>query len=561
MPLLGHQLRAEERSFLPDYLKAAQSQTPIPPPAPVRTPAEWEEAQALLIAWTSFPEILSEIVRYAALEVPVYIVTQNSTTVLDYLNNKGISTDNVFFINAPFNSIWIRDYGPWSVYKNQVDSLWIVDWIYNRPRPKDDAVPAAVAETFGLPFYEATAPPTDLIHTGGNFMVDGWGTGFSSELIVEENPDKSLEEIQGIMQQYLGINRYVLMETLPYDEIHHIDMHMKLLNEETLLVGQYPEGVADGPQIEENIAYIQNNYLTAFGNPYHIVRIPMPADAFGSYPDDYGDYRTLTNSIFINKTLLVPVYESSDSSNLDILRQHLPAYKIVGIDCNDIITSLGALHCITKLVMSDDPLWISLPLLADMHNVSGDYNVKAHIEHRSGIAEAILWYRTDSTQNFTAVPMQEQIAAGALFNFVADIPQQADSSTVQYYISATSNSGKSQVRPITAPAGFYSFDVYGGDEVGLEQQMLSIRPENLMLSPNPVQALANVYISNPQTQFCTIELSEISGKTIQSVFSGMLNAGKHRFELDTQHLAAGMYWCKWKSERGEAVVKPLVVVH
>ena len=38
----------------------------------------------------------------------------------------------------------------------------------------------------------------------------------------------------------MGINRYITMPTLPYDGIHHIDMHMKLLDEETLLVGEYP---------------------------------------------------------------------------------------------------------------------------------------------------------------------------------------------------------------------------------------------------------------------------------------------------------------------------------
>ena len=38
-------------------------------------------------------------------------------------------------------------------------------------------------------------------------------------------------------------------------------MHMKLLNEETLLVAEYPEGLSDGPQIEENLQYIQTILL------------------------------------------------------------------------------------------------------------------------------------------------------------------------------------------------------------------------------------------------------------------------------------------------------------
>ncbi|MFN8165147.1 MAG: hypothetical protein U0X76_02985 [Bacteroidia bacterium] len=36
-----------------------------------------------------------------------------------------------------------------------------------------------------------TAAPYDLTHTGGNFMVDGFGTAFSSKLVMDENPTKT----------------------------------------------------------------------------------------------------------------------------------------------------------------------------------------------------------------------------------------------------------------------------------------------------------------------------------------------------------------------------------
>ena len=108
-------------------------------------------------------------------------------------------------------------------------------------------------------------------------------------------------EIDTIMKHFMGIEPFIKMPTLPYDGIHHIDMHMKLLDEETILVGEYPQGVADGPQIEANINYIKNNYTSAFGTPYRFIRIQMPPDAQGQYPDTWGDYRTYTNSIFINK--------------------------------------------------------------------------------------------------------------------------------------------------------------------------------------------------------------------------------------------------------------------
>jgi hypothetical protein len=64
---------------------------------------------------------------------------------------------------------------------------------------------------------------------------------------------------------------------------------MKLLDEETLLVWQYPNGAADGPQIELNLQYALNNFQTKYGRPFNMVRIPMPPDALGRYPSNGGD--------------------------------------------------------------------------------------------------------------------------------------------------------------------------------------------------------------------------------------------------------------------------------
>ena len=97
----------------------------------------------------------------------------------------------------------------------------------------------------------------------------------------------------------MGIDDFITLDTLQYDIIHHLDMHMKLLDEETLLVGQYPEGVSDGPTIEKNLAFIKENLKTPQGNPYKIIRIPMPPDQMGVYPDQMGFYRNYTNAVFV----------------------------------------------------------------------------------------------------------------------------------------------------------------------------------------------------------------------------------------------------------------------
>jgi agmatine/peptidylarginine deiminase len=231
-----------------------------PPNGAVRTMAEWEEVQALTITWTGYQAILREIVRHAKEEVDVIIICNDSVSVKSYLANYNITNQNVSFIQKAYNSIWIRDYGQHSVYLNDVDSLVLVDWIYNRPRPADDLIPRWVADKTNLDLYATTQSPTDLVNTGGNFMSDGLGRGFASSLILDENKpgnpygvsSKTEAQIDTIMKHFMGIEPYIKMQTLPYDNIHHIDMHMKLLDEETILIGEYPQGVADGPQIEAN---------------------------------------------------------------------------------------------------------------------------------------------------------------------------------------------------------------------------------------------------------------------------------------------------------------------
>ncbi|NNE55738.1 MAG: hypothetical protein HKN32_06935, partial [Flavobacteriales bacterium] len=298
-----------------------------PPPFDnLRNMGEWEEIQALNISWTSYPGILKQIVQHSMNEVEVIILTEDVAETQAFLEDPstglGAITDfsNITLIDSNFDSVWTRDYSANPVYGSEVDDLILVDWIYNRPnRPNDDASPSYIADYLGLDLYCMTEAPADLVNTGGNWMSDGFGTAFASNLILDENEPgneygvtaKTSDEIDAIVDEWLGIDNYIKMETLPYDAIHHIDMHMKLLDEKRLLVGEFPEGVSDGPQLQANMEYVLSNYTNKWGEPYEIIWIPMPSSTEGTYPDgSWGGaaYRTFTNSVFVNNTLIFPTY-------------------------------------------------------------------------------------------------------------------------------------------------------------------------------------------------------------------------------------------------------------
>lgn len=528
----------------------------FPPSSSVRAMAEWEEQQAISISWKSYNAVLAEIVRHAQNECRVIINCTDSNSVKNYLISFGIfPNENVEYLIVNTNSVWIRDYGSYSVYKEDVDSLYLIDWVYNRPRPLDDVIPQAHANYLNLPLFAMTQSPYKITHTGGNLMFDGFGTAFSSKLVIDENISFGHDEasIDTIMKQFMGVDRYVKFEVLPHDGIHHIDMHMKLLDEETLLVGYYPEGVSDGPQIEANINYLMNNHLSVFGTPYKIVRIPMlPNQAGNMWPSDGSYYRTYTNGVFVNKSFLYPsYYEKYDTTAYRIYKELLPGYNIVPIHSDpDPISASGAIHCITNNIGVADPIVILHQKLSDTYNQSDDYAVVAMVNHISGIENLTLFYRTDTLESYTAIPMGMTYSGENMW--AGYIPAQEAGNSIYYYIEANAVSGKTLVRPITAPAGYWKFDILGTPDA-IEEFSRGASVHRLY--PNPAKAITCVEIEFDKAQNANIYITDMLGKKLEDVHYGEVRQGLQNVFFDASNLTNGIYFVIIETKQGRSVAK------
>ncbi len=523
-----------------------------PPTLPIRTAGEWEEVQTLLITWTGFTNILTQIVDAAQEECEVLITCADSNQVKSTLTTAGVPLTNVKYLEVGLNSIWQRDYSAHTAYLNDVDSLVMTEWIYNRPtRPLDDAMPVEQMNYKGITLYSTTQAPNDLVNTGGNWMVDGFGTAMASKLILEENQAgnvygvtaKTEAQIDTIMKKFHGIDRYIKMDVLPYDGIHHIDMHIKLLDEETLLVGEYPTGIADGPQIEANLQYVLSNFNSVYGTPYKVIRIPMPPSTSGAHPGSpfgNGSYRTYSNSVFINKTIILPYYRQEyDTTAERIYKSALPGYKVVGIDCdnsgNNIISQSGAIHCITNTIGVNNPLLISHQALPNTNDSTNPYQVNALIKHRSGIANASVYYTIDTTAGYQSVPMS--LTNASTDTWTGFIPAQAGGSTVYYYIDATANSGKQQVRPITAPQGYWKFNVGFTTSVASIASNFEIKD----IFPNPGSALSCIPVkSNINTQL-NVSLYDVTGRLVKQIFNNEIAVGDRNLFINCAEFEAGIY--------------------
>jgi agmatine/peptidylarginine deiminase len=450
----------------------------------------------------------------------------------------------------------MRDYGANPAYANEVEDLFLVDWIYNRPtRPNDNSSPQYIADYLGLDMYTTTAAPDDLVNTGGNWMSDGFGTAIISELVLEENAPgnqygvtaKTEAEIDAITENYLGVDRYIKMPVLPYDGIHHVDMHMKLIDEQTLLVGEYPDGISDGPQINANMDYVVSNFMNKWGEPYKTIRIPMPPSVAGNWPSSNppSSYRTYTNAVFVNKMVILPIYrEQYDTTALRIWQEALPGYQIVGIDCDNqpdnIISASGAIHCITHSVGVQNPMLISHNPLPDTDNTTTDYSVVAYMNHRDGIAAGRLFWKTSLTVAYNLVDMT---SVGSN-NWEGFIPAQPAGTRVYYYVEGEATTGKVLQRPMAAPDGYWSFDVFGGNVINEEAFSFS------RIFPNPASEITCVEFNARASQKAQAFIVDMQGRRVKEIYSGVLSPEQSKVFFNASDLVSGVYAVQLITDKG-----------
>ncbi|MBI4865033.1 MAG: agmatine deiminase family protein [Candidatus Riflebacteria bacterium] len=339
------------REHFADYLKSKLSRiTERAPENVVAAPAEFESAEGVLFSWSGYTTLLKDLIKEVAQDAKAFVVVESASeekSVRQELTESGVRMENVRFSRARTNSVWIRDYGPWWIQTSDGDRE-IIDLVYNRPRPSDDQFPAVFGPAMGIKVH-----PTKLILAGGNLILDGTGVAIMTDVVFDAseggNPNMSREQLDKYMRELFGCHKVIVLKKMNEDGTGHVDMFCKLLNENTFIVAEYArpgDGASGNYEILNGNARVLASETNGKGEPYKVFRIPMPRYDGTSY--------THTNSLIVNDTVLVPIYaQETDEPALEVYRKLMPGHKVVGFDCNDIIGANGAIHCITKLVMSD----------------------------------------------------------------------------------------------------------------------------------------------------------------------------------------------------------------
>ena len=369
---LPRNLTVEEQSRLHEI--GASRTITDPPDSIVYTPAEFDSVAGIIFAWEAYSTLLTELIKEVAEEDTAWVVVDNTSeenSVSNTLSNAEVNMDHVVFQVIPTNSVWIRDYGPWWIIEPG-NSRAIIDLIYNRPRPLDDTYPESAAEYFGINYYGL-----GLIEAGGNMLLDGQGAVIVSNVIFDGSqgfdPNLTQDQLEQYFLDYFGVHKVIVTPHLINDGTGHIDMFVKLINDTTIIVGEYENqsaGFSGNYDICNQVANQLANETNGAGRPFNIVRMPMP-------PYNNGITYTYINSLIVNNKVLVPIYGFStefanDDSVLVLYETIMPGVEAIGFDCNQIIPANGAIHCIAMKVPA-------LPETIACGNLMGDVNLDGRI--------------------------------------------------------------------------------------------------------------------------------------------------------------------------------------
>ena len=260
-----------------------------------RIVAEWEPALGTMIRWPL--GIPSDLVAELAEDDILYVLVENMNQLNSARNSFiswNIDMSNVDFVFTDTYSHWTRDHGPqFLIGENHQE---IINQEFNgypvesgcqevnnfnnqdEGRPLDDEG-RGWEEDDDTNIDFANHLNWDILNipvywTGGNFMTDGYGMGFSTELMVNEN-NMNENEFKNIMEEYLNINSYHILDNTNVESIQHIDCMAKLVDSETIIIKQVSELSPEYECIEEFADYFYN-LNTFYGRPFEIHLIYCP---------------------------------------------------------------------------------------------------------------------------------------------------------------------------------------------------------------------------------------------------------------------------------------------
>lgn len=328
----------------------------------VRTPAEWEPQDAVLMAWphrlTDWNYMLDEvrecygrIARAVAAHARLIIVAPDCS---DAKNALGID-DRITYIDIETNDTWTRDYGALTTIDSSghpvINDYKFNGWGLKFAANHDNLVTMRLWER-GI-WDGSYRNRLGFVLEGGSVDFDGADTVLTTSeclLSPNRNGDLSRDEIADILKHDFGVNNVLWINhgALEGDDTDsHVDTLARLAPGSTILyVGcddETDSHYASLKAMEREIL----SFRRPDGMPFNTIALPLP-DAI--YDEDGCRLpATYANYLVVNDAVLLPVYRQprKDTLAAQMLKIVYHDREIIPVDCRALIRQHGSLHCAT----------------------------------------------------------------------------------------------------------------------------------------------------------------------------------------------------------------------
>jgi agmatine/peptidylarginine deiminase len=327
-------------------------------------PADFEKQSAILLGFNELypyhPRVLFELCAALIDKIALVGIVEDEEQrkqVITLLCDWGLPAHLLHFVSLPVKGMWVRDYGP-AFVRGRDGSITILDAEYLEiDRREDDKAPSELAALLRLP-----VSPVPLICEGGNLLSNGQGLCVSTTALAARNAQRgySPQMVCDVLGKYYRFRQVTLLKALLSEPTGHIDMFATFVSPNVVVVGQYDPKIdpVNADILDEN-ARILSQVRTAFG-PLRVVRIPMPSNRGGIW-------KTFTNVIYANGTLIMPTYGASEleaqKEAMATFSRLLPDWEVVGVDATTVIKQRGSLRCVS----------INIPWLEDVFPAPSEF--------------------------------------------------------------------------------------------------------------------------------------------------------------------------------------------
>ncbi len=560
-------------------------------PPNLRYPGEFEESQAVLISWpydfdnngnvfidtsNTYGNLwaqLAHAIQQSTLCIIRVDTAADTIPIKQFMQNRGTPLVNYSFFIQLGDAWWMRDFGPHGIYYGDADSIGFIDLKYYEGRDNDDVFAPLFATSIGKPIFTSR-----LNGEGGNLMTDGFGTVFFSSVFDSANTDVEIvnppfttASMLDTISALFGSKQNVMLQHLLCDGgTGHIDLYLKMVDEQTIIAAQYPQVItaSDRQTIEDNMQYIAS-FNSTYNRPFRVFRVPHPTSNNGTYnrvncTQMNDDARTFINGLTVNKTFIFPSYSNATSGNTtqtaevkNLYSKIFPGYNIVDIDSRLLSILGGELHCVTMQVPAENPVLFWHPSVDGLYSsVQSNFNIIAKITNKSGIQKASCFWRKKGTTQYNEVVLTDssgyfigKINAGSL----------TQSDEIEYYLSATTNNGKTAFKPIGAPEGNYQ--IYFTPRTGFDEY--KVETKNYLFAAYPVPASDKLTIPffAEQVGEAQMVITDLTGKEVKRIKHSQVAYGMNEAHVNTADIESGIYFYSYFLNGSIIATRKFIVQH